>query len=93
MSRTAHIQLCQAQGKGGDKLRLRSWVEVQLVGEDDKPIAGESYELTLPGGSVVSGTLGDSGTIRIDDIPPGVCVVSFPKLDQEAWTTYDNAAR
>jgi len=85
MNRTAHIQLCAAKGKGGDKLRLQSWIEVQLIGEDDKPIAGEAYEITLPGGGVVSGTLGESGTIRVDGIPPGLCLVSFPKLDREAW--------
>jgi len=86
MSRTAHIQLCHAQGQGGDKLRLRSWIEVQLVGEDDAPIPRESYEITLPGGTVLTGTLDDNGCARVDGVPPGLCVVSFPKLDQEAWT-------
>jgi hypothetical protein len=86
MSRAAHIQLCHAQGQGGDKLRLRSWIEVQLVGEDDAPIPRESYEITLPGGTVLTGTLDDNGCARVDGVPPGLCVVSFPKLDQEAWT-------
>jgi hypothetical protein len=86
MSRTAQVQLCHEPGQAGDKLRLRSWIEVQLVGEDDSPIAGEAYEIRLPGGTVISGTLDDQGSARIDGIAPGTCMVSFPNLDKDAWT-------
>jgi hypothetical protein len=85
-SLVAHVQLCQAKGQGGDKLRTRSWIEVQLVGEDDAPIPDAKYELMLPGGKVVAGTLDDQGTVVLEGIPPGVCRVSFPDLDKEAWT-------
>jgi len=93
VSRVAHLQLCDAQGKGGDKLRLQSWIEVQLVGEDDAPIPGEAYEIALPGGTAISGTLDEQGCARIDGVPPGLCLVSFPKLDQEAWVPHDDSAR
>ena len=86
MTRTAHVQLCHAPGQAGDKLRLRSWIEVQLAGEDDAPIPNEAYEIRLPGGTLIKGTLDENGSVRIDDIPPGTCQVSFPKLDQDAWT-------
>lgn len=82
----AHVQLCQAQGQGGDKLRTRSWVEIQLVGEDDAPIPNEKYALKLPGGKLLEGTLDKEGKTRVDGIPPGRCDVSFPDLDKTAWT-------
>jgi len=85
MSRVAHVQLTESAGKGGDKLRLRTFVEVELIGEDDKPIPGEEYAIALPGGKVLRGTLDEKGSVRIDGIPAGVCMVSFPKLDKEAW--------
>jgi hypothetical protein len=86
VSQTAAIQLCDVAGQAGDKLRLRSWIEVQLVGEDDSPIPNEAYEIRLPGGELVSGTLDDKGSVRLDGIPPGTCRVSFPELDKDAWT-------
>lgn len=82
----AHVQLCKAKGEGGDKLRLRSWVEVELVGEDDSPIPNEPYEIELPGGRIVKGNLDAEGKVRIESIPPGLCRVSFPDLDKSAWT-------
>ena len=83
----AHVQLCQAKGQGGDKLRTRSWIEVQLVGEDDSPIPQAQYEIKLPGGKLVAGNLDDDGAVRLEGIPPGVCGVSFPELDKDAWTS------
>lgn len=82
----AHVQLCKAQGEAGDKLRLRSWIEVQLIGEDEMPIPNEDYEIELPGGTVKKGKLDDQGTVRVDGMPPGRCRVTFPALDKGAWT-------
>lgn len=93
MTRTAHVQLCHAPGQAGDKLRLRSWIEVQLIGEDDAPIPNETYEIRLPGGALRKGTLDENGTVRIDDIPPGTCQVSFPNLDQDAWVPIEASAK
>lgn len=81
----AHVQLCKAKGEGGDKLRTRSWVEIQLVGEDDSPIPGEKYVLRLPGDKLVEGTLDAQGKARVEGIPPGQCQVAFPDLDKTAW--------
>jgi hypothetical protein len=86
MSQTAAIQLCDAAGQAGDKLRLRSWIEVRLLGEDDSPIPDEAYEIRLPGGELVTGTLDGTGSVRLDGIPPGTCRISFPNLDKDAWT-------
>lgn len=86
MSLVAHVQLCKAAGEAGDKLRLRSWIAIQLIGEDDAPIPNEKYAVILPGGTIVSGTLDDQGMARVENIPSGVCSVSFPDLDKDAWT-------
>ena len=92
MSQTAHVQLVHAQGQAGDKLRLRTWIEIQLVGEDGKGIAGEAYEIRLPGGTILTGTLDDDGMARVDGIPAGTCQVSFTNLDQDAWVPLETQA-
>ena len=89
MTKFAFIQLSATQGTGGDKLRPPSWIEVQLVGEDGAPVPNETYAITLPGGKVVSGALDREGKVRVEPIPPGNCKVSFPKLDQDAWTAVE----
>ena len=62
------------------------WIEIQLVGEDGKPVPGEEYKVTLPDGSTVaSGTLDEKGKARVEGIDPGSCKVTFPNLDKSAW--------
>ena len=62
-----------------------SWIEISLLDEDERPIPGEAYEITLPDGSVKSGTLDNNGFVRVDGIDPGQCQVVFPNLNPEAW--------
>lgn len=62
-----------------------SWIEIELVGEDDKPIPGEPYKITLPNDKVASGTLDDKGFARVQGFKKGLCKVSFPQLDKDAW--------
>jgi hypothetical protein len=45
------------------------------------------YLLTLPDGTRQEGTLDEDGLIRVDGIDAGDCDVSFPDLDQDAWTS------
>jgi type VI secretion system secreted protein VgrG len=61
------------------------WVEVVLTDEAGTPAAGEPYEVTLPDGSLASGTLDENGMARVEGFAPGPCHVSFPNRDQEAW--------
>jgi len=56
-----------------------------MVGEDDEPIPGEKYKITLPDDSVAEGTLDEKGAARVEGFEKGTCKVSFPKLDKEAW--------
>jgi type VI secretion system secreted protein VgrG len=62
-----------------------SWIEIELVDEEDNPVPGERYQITLPDGSVARGTLDENGFARIDGIEPGTCQVTFPDFDQDAW--------
>lgn len=65
--------------------KKKSWIEIELVGEDKKPIPGERYRITLPDGSVAEGTLDEKGFARVEGFEPGSCMVTFPDLDQDAW--------
>ena len=61
------------------------WIEIELVGEDDKPIPGEAYRLTMPDETVKDGTLDENGFVRVEGIEPGSVKVTFPNLDKDAW--------
>ena len=63
----------------------KSWIEIEMLGEDDKPIPGEKYKIILPDDTVAQGTLDEKGFARIEGIEPGTCKVSFPDLDKDAW--------
>ena len=65
--------------------KKNSWIEIELVGEDDKPIPGEKYRITLPDDSVADGTLDENGLARVEGFEKGTCKVCFPNLDKEAW--------
>lgn len=62
-----------------------TWIEIELIGEDDKPIPWEKYRIKLPDGTVRDGALNDQGFARVDGIDPGTCEVTFPALDKAAW--------
>jgi type VI secretion system secreted protein VgrG len=64
----------------------KSWIEIELVDEDNKPVPGEKYKVTLPDGKTVAqGTLDQNGYARVNGVDPGTCKVTFPDLDKDAW--------
>jgi hypothetical protein len=63
----------------------KTWIAIQLVGEDDKPIPGVGYRILLADGTTQEGFLDSKGNARVDNIDPGTCVVTFPGLDHDAW--------
>ena len=64
----------------------RHWIEIELVGEDDKPIPFLEYRVKLPDSRVVTGYLDREGFARLDGLTQaGTCQVCFPELDQDAW--------
>lgn len=63
------------------------WIEILLVNEDEQPIAGEDYKITLPDGTIRAGKLDAGGHLRLDAIPQGTCWVQFPMLGLHGSTT------
>lgn len=61
------------------------WIEVELVDETGRPVAGEAFLITLPDGRAAPGTLDEKGFARVDGFDPGMCKVTFPRLDADAW--------
>ena len=69
--------------------RTQTWIEIKLIGMDDKPIPGQKFHVLLPTGESVEGSLDDEGRARLDHIEGGRCFVTFPDLDREAWEDKD----
>jgi hypothetical protein len=66
--------------------QLTTWIEIELLDEDDNPVSGKKYEIKLPDGAVAKGTLDGYGFARVEGINPGECKVCFPELDKDAWS-------
>jgi hypothetical protein len=69
-----------------EKKQKTSWIEIEMVDEEDNPVPGEKYRITLPDGETVAeGTLDDKGFARVEGIEPGTCKITFPELDKDTW--------
>lgn len=68
-----------------EKQQKNSWIEIELVDEEDNPVPGEPFKVTLPDGTVFSGTLDEKGFAKIEGIKQGTCQITFTKLDKKAW--------
>ena len=62
-----------------------SWLGVELVDPDGRPVPAERYEVTLADGTKRSGFLNSQGTARLSEVPPGTHTLSFPFLDERDW--------
>jgi type VI secretion system secreted protein VgrG len=63
----------------------KSWIEIEMVDEEDEPVTGEKYKITLPDDTVAEGTLDEKGFARVEGFEKGTCKVCFPDLDKEGW--------
>lgn len=64
-----------------------TWIAIELVDTEGEPVAHVAYKILRPDGSVVdAGTLNENGHARVEGIKPGQYQVSFPGLDQQAWS-------
>lgn len=61
------------------------WVEIALVDEDGKPVAGQKYAITLPNGKVVKGSTDSQGKAKVTALVGGVCQLTLSELDAETW--------
>jgi hypothetical protein len=63
----------------------KSWIGIELVDEDDNPIASERNRIALPDGETIDGGTTDSnGVARGRGIDPGTCQITFPNLNKDA---------
>jgi hypothetical protein len=62
-----------------------TWIEVVMVDENEKPMSGIRYKMTITDGSLREGTLDSNGSVRINGIDPGTCQLTFPDLDAREW--------
>jgi len=63
----------------------KTWIEFQVLDEEDQPIGGVRYRVKLPNGSTREGTTRPSGLIRFDDLDDGECEITLPELDGKTW--------
>jgi hypothetical protein len=71
--------------KKSSEAPVKTWIAVQLIDDKGNPVPNVAYKVTLPDGSVMSGSLDDQGIVRFDDIDPGDCLVSFPEIHAKEW--------
>jgi hypothetical protein len=62
-----------------------SWVGIELVDQDGKPVPEMRFRLKLPDGTYKEGLTDKAGRFRINGIAEGSCTLEFPSLDAEAW--------
>lgn len=75
-------KLTETNVEGEEK---KSWIEIEMIDEENKPVSGTAYRITLPDDSVAEGTLDNRGLARLEGFGSGSCTVEFPELDQDAW--------
>jgi hypothetical protein len=63
----------------------KTWVEFKLVDMEGNPVGNKRYIVTLPGGASNEGRLDSSGSVRFNGIDEGICTITFPDLDRDAW--------
>src|SRR5262245_37888432 len=61
------------------------WIEIELLDDEGKPVAGERYFVELPDGSSLSGRTDGQGRARVEGVDPGTAKVSFPDLDKKMY--------
>lgn len=63
----------------------KDWIEIQLVDDNDQPVANAAYQVKLPDGSVKTGRTDANGVARFAPIISGQCSVSFPEIHAKEW--------
>jgi hypothetical protein len=58
----------------------KSFIEILVTDEDDKPVANQRYRIKLTDGSLQEGRLDGSGRIYLNPIPAGICELMFLEM-------------
>jgi phage protein D len=62
-----------------------SWISLELVDDQGKPIPYVKYELITSDGEILNGNVAADGKVRITGIKKGTCKVRFPDLPDDSW--------
>ena len=62
-----------------------SWIALEVVDDQGKPIPSLRYEMITPDGRRLTGTVGADGKARIEAIKKGTCKIEFPELPDDSW--------
>lgn len=63
----------------------KSWVELQIVDEQGRPIAFQKLTVTDSSGAVLTAYSDSTGIARLGGIAAGECSVTIPGLDGDSW--------
>src|SRR5262249_43330690 len=66
------------------KRKPTHWIEIELLDEAGRPVAGEPYRIRLTDNSIREGNLDEKGCARWDGIDAGICDVWWPNLGSVA---------
>jgi len=64
---------------------VKTWVEMEVVDDDGRPMAGRGYVCMLPDGTLQTGTLDRGGRVRFEGIDPGNCAFSLTDFHAADW--------
>lgn len=69
-----------------EEKKERTWVKIELVDSENKPVAGARYSIKVPNESEPrKGVLDSQGQAGYFDLDPGTCEVTFPDFDKDTW--------
>ena len=60
----------------------QSWIVIELVDLNEKPVVGAKYLVTASDGEEHDGTLDADGRARIEPIAAGTAKITFPQYDR-----------
>ncbi|MCP4245801.1 MAG: type VI secretion system tip protein VgrG, partial [bacterium] len=63
-----------------------SWVEVELLDDQGRPVPYERYRVVTPEGKIKEGSLNKDGVAHVALSKPGDCEITFPNIDKEGWS-------
>ena len=73
----------------GEQLKLakvvKTWIEMEVVDEDGKPMPGQAYQCMMPDGRIEHGNLDSKGRVRFDGIDPGNCAFTLTDVAPDLW--------
>ncbi len=77
------LRLTRPYGSGGAVPTGKSWLELELVDQDQCPVPDARYEVSLAGRLVCRGRLNEEGTARVSGLAPKPHDVVFPDYPVE----------